>query len=60
MSASTGNTCWTTRAAGGRWDGHRDDGPMGEDDLLDGGSVLSGFRLSICKWFEEAGEREEE
>jgi hypothetical protein len=33
---------------------------MGEDDLLDGGSVLSGFRLSICKWFEEAGEREEE
>lgn len=31
-----------------------------EDDTLDGGSVLPGFRLSIRAWFEEAGEREEE
>jgi Uma2 family endonuclease len=32
---------------------------LGEEDTLDGGSVLPGFRLSIRGWFEEAGEREE-
>jgi Uma2 family endonuclease len=33
---------------------------LGEDDTLDGGSALPGFRLSIREWFEEAGEREDE
>jgi Uma2 family endonuclease len=33
---------------------------LGEDETLDGGTVLPGFRLSIRQWFEEAGEREEE
>jgi Uma2 family endonuclease len=33
---------------------------LGEDDTLDGGAVLPGFRLSIRQWFEKAGEREEE
>jgi Uma2 family endonuclease len=32
---------------------------LGEDDTLDGGSVLPGFRLSVREWFEEAGERED-
>jgi hypothetical protein len=33
---------------------------LGEEDTLDGGNVLPGFRLSIREWFEKAGEREEE
>jgi Uma2 family endonuclease len=33
---------------------------LGEDETLDGGTVLPGFRLSIREWFAEAGEREEE
>jgi hypothetical protein len=28
-----------------------------EEDTLDGGSVLPGFRLSIREWFERAGPR---
>jgi Uma2 family endonuclease len=30
---------------------------MGEDDVLDGGDVLPGFKLSIREWFTAAGER---
>jgi Uma2 family endonuclease len=33
---------------------------LGEEDTIDGGTVLPGFRLSIREWFERAGEREEE
>ena len=33
---------------------------LGEEDTLEGGSVLPGFRLSIREWFGEAGEREPE
>jgi hypothetical protein len=33
---------------------------LGEDDTLDGGSVLPGFRLPIREWFAEAGQSEEE
>jgi Uma2 family endonuclease len=33
---------------------------LGEEDTLEGGSVLPGFRLSIQEWFEKAGEREPE
>ena len=29
---------------------------LGEDDTLDGGNVLPGFRLSIREWFDEASE----
>jgi hypothetical protein len=31
---------------------------LAEEDTLDGGAVLPGFRLSIREWFEEAGEHE--
>lgn len=33
---------------------------LGEEESLDGGEVLPGFRLSIRDWFDRAGERKEE
>jgi Uma2 family endonuclease len=32
--------------------------PLGEHDVLDGGDVLPGFKLSIGELFRRAGERE--
>ena len=32
---------------------------IGEDGTLTGGTVLPGFTLSVRRWFEEAGPREE-
>jgi hypothetical protein len=30
---------------------------LGEDDVLDGGDVLPGFRLAVREWFGRAGPR---
>jgi len=30
---------------------------LGEDDALDGGAVLPGFRLAIREWLDRAGPR---
>ena len=32
---------------------------VGEDQTLTGGAVLPGFTLSVRRWFEHAGRREE-